>query len=615
MVEIRRIVFSVVFLIVLAVLCADPLMDGVNTRERMMQNYREEIALASSYEVSPENIGEWYDILETALFMIARRTEIFRGTMRLIITNKKDAHCFLYPDGTFLVTTGLLDYIDSYLFLEASTSARRIRNFNTEREHFFVPIAALCAAKFALNDYPSFFKRQSNKEILFTIDVLAMVLLEIAGYPSSLVETWLTRLEHISSEPENQPLFKSFLTETVTPLARIDQLEINAEAEIRLYEELSGILFALHNRKGTLDARNALENLRQLFPQSPYILRLYALVSHQAWLNTIEKKAQELAPVLPAAVYDTSSVYPFFQGLDTLHDVEDDEQEDYFLRTAPHKDNSRLYDQTKRAYRDYLNILYEAGMASCYAHLLASSPLEHERQSVLAIAKQAEVFHSEADDKTPLVNYASLLYLVTKDYTKAASVLSAFFAVKEREKNSRKLFLTTGMPIDERLVRCNYIRMLNRMHETDAVKKEKQSLALLFADRLYAESAPADSIMLRNVSLGASIDELLAAWNEPSSIIYNYYSERWLYRLFNTEAVIRSRDQGGTVMQLTVKYPSPLTLFNSIRTGDTRDSFEQICGKPLYYSADSAIYFQKGTILQVVYGNNKVRSITLRKYQ
>lgn len=613
--EIRRIVFSLFFLFVFGILCANPLMDGIRTRERMMENYREDIASASAHEVPPESIGEWYDILETTLFMITRRTEIFRGTMRLIITNKKDAHCFLYPDGTFLVTTGLLDYIDSYLFVGASSSARRIRNFNTERENFFAPIAAICAAKFALNDYPAFFRRRSGPEAVFTTDVLAMVLLEIAGYPSSLVGTWLTHLERISTEPENAAAFQLFLAETVTPLTRGEQLEVNEEAEVRLYEELSGVLFALRNRKGTLDARNALENLRQLFPQSPYILRLYALVSHQAWLNTIERKAQELAAVLPAAVYDTSAVYPFFQGLDTLLDVEDDEQENYFLRTAPNKENSKLYDQTKRAYRDYLNLIYEAGMASCYAYLLASSPLEHERQSVLSIAKQAEVFHAEADDKTALINYASLLYLVSKDYTKAAAVLSGFFSEKAQEKHIRNLFLTTGTPVDERLVRCNYIRMLNRINETEAVKKAKQSLALLFADRLQVDSAEEEPIMLRNVSLGVTIDALLAAWNEPSSIIYNYYSERWIYRLFNTEAVIRAREQGGTVMQLTVNYPSPLSLFTTLRTGDTREAFEQLCGQPLYYSADSAVYFQKGTILQVVYGNNKVRSVTLRKYQ
>ena len=157
--------------------------------------------------------------------------------------------------------------------------------------------------------------------------------------------------------------------------------------------------------------------------------------------------------------------------------------------------------------------------------------------------------------------------------------------------------------------------MLNRINETETVKKEKQVLALLFADRLHSDSIAEQPIMLRSVSLGATIDTLLTAWNEPSSIIYNYYSERWIYRLFNTEAVIRAREQGGTVMQLTVNYPSPISLFTGIRTGDTRDSFEQVCGTPLYYSADSAIYFQRGTILQVVYGNNKVRSVTLRKYQ
>ena len=109
----RTILFLLSFFFIAISGFADPLTEGIYTRERLMQVYRDEIAKASSNEIAASEVGEWYDIIETSLFMLIRRTELFRGTMRLIITDRQNARCMLYPDGTVLVSTGLLDYIDS----------------------------------------------------------------------------------------------------------------------------------------------------------------------------------------------------------------------------------------------------------------------------------------------------------------------------------------------------------------------------------------------------------------------------------------------------------------------------------------------------------------------
>ena len=146
----RTILFFLSFFFIAVPAFTDSLTEGIYTRERLMQAYRDEIAEASLNEVAVSEIGEWYDIIETSLFMLIRRTELFRGTARLMITDMQNARCMMYPDGTVLVSTGLLDYIDSLLFMDTSGSARRIRNFNSERENFFAPIAAVCAAQFAL---------------------------------------------------------------------------------------------------------------------------------------------------------------------------------------------------------------------------------------------------------------------------------------------------------------------------------------------------------------------------------------------------------------------------------------------------------------------------------
>ena len=602
----RTVLFLLVLFFTVVSAFTDPLTEGIYTRERLMQTYRDEIAEASSNEIAASGVGEWYDIIETSLFMLVRRTELFRGTMRLIITDRQNARCMMYPDGTFLVSTGLLDYIDSLLFMDTSGSARRIRNFNNERETFFAPIAAVCAAQFALNYYGAAKNVSLSPEKLYTADIMASVLLNVAGYPQGLLEAWLERLTSLQTDTETAKLFTSFLTGSVTPDMRFEQLNGNGDDITHLYEEISGVLFALQNRRGTTDAHTVLDNLLQLFPQSLYINRLNALVSHQAWLNSLDKRDTELATILPAAVYDNVSVFSFFQSADFMFENDDDEQSDYFSKTMPKRSNGTVYAQATKAYSDYLSLIYEAGIASSYAYLLASSPLAHERNAVLSIAEQADLFHTGADDKTARANYAALLYLVRKDYTKAQQLLADCLHSAVR-KPGKVLFLTTGFPVDERLIRCNYFRILKKMNDKNGAAKERQWLA-----DILKEPDTIVPIVLRNVSVGDTVDRLLSAWNRPSTIIYNYYSERWIYRLLNAELIIRSKNGDGSILQMSVGFPSSLTLFNEIRTGDSREVFEKVCGKAVYHSCDALMYHRQGNLLQVIYGNNKIRNITIR---
>ena len=603
----RRTILFLLFFFFIAISCfADPLTEGIYSRERLMQVYRDEIAAASSNEIAASEVGEWYDIIETSLFMLIRRTEIFRGTMRLIITDRRNARCMMYPDGTVLVSTGLLDYIDSLLFMDTSGSARRIRNLNNERENFFAPIAAVCVAQFALNYYSTAKNAVLLPEKVYTADVMASILLTIAGYPQGLLETWLERLTSIQNNAEAAKVFASFLTGSAKPDMRFDQLMSNGDDITHLYEEISGVLFALQNRRGTADARTVLDNLVQLFPQSLYINRLNALVSHQAWINSLDKRDTEMATILPAAVYDNVSVFAFFQSADFMFENDEDEQSDYFSKTMPARSNSTVYEQAKKAYSDYLTMIYEAGSASSYAYLLASSPLTHERDTVLSIAEQADLFHTGADDKTARANYAALLSLLRKDYTKAQQLLADCLH-SAVQKPGKVLFLRTGFPADERLLRCNYFRMLKKTNDKTGAAQQRTWLA-----DILKEPETVVPIVLRNVSVGDTVDALLEAWDRPSSIIYNYYSERWLYRQLNAELIIRSRDGDGAVLQMSVGFPSTLTFFNEIRTGDSREAFEKICGQVAYRSCDALMYHRQGNLLQVIYGNNKIRNITIR---
>lgn len=584
--------------------CADPLTEGIHSRERLMERYRGEIATASLRELEADRIGEWYDIIETSVFMLIRRTELFRGTVRFIITDRKCATCMLYPDGTFLVSTGLLDYIDALLFMDSAGSARRIRNLNGEREHMFASIAAVCAARFALNYYDTDKKSNLSMQQLYTVDVMASVLLTLAGYPDGLSEKWLELLTSIQSDGEKAKQFSSFLGTSVTPAGRRDELIGSKDDVDHLYEAVSGVIFALQHRRGMADALNVLGSLLKLFPRSLYFNRLNALVSHQLWLAAIDRRDMELATILPAAVYDTASVFSFFQSADFIVEDEDDEVVDYFSKTVPVKETNVMYSQAKKAYGDYLSLIYEAGVASSYALLLASSPLVHERSAVLSIAEQADLAHAGFGDKTARANYASLLYLVGKDYTKAQALLADCLYSPPKKK---ALFLTTGFPSDERLIRCNYLRVLKRIQDKQGAAEQQTVL-----ETLLKKPEVITPIAVRGISVGSTVDDLLRAWHRPSRIIYNYYSERWAYRSLNAELNMSSKSGDGVVLQMSIGFPSALTLFGDIRTGESRKVLEAKIGRPRYYSCDTLVYYWKGNVVQVLYGNNKIRNLIIR---
>ena len=114
----RTVLFLLSFFFITIFGFTDPVTEGMYNRERLMQVYRDEIAETSSNEIAVSEVGEWYNIIETSLFMLIRRTELFRGAMRLIITDRKEVRCMMYPDGTVLVSTGLLDYIESLRFMD-----------------------------------------------------------------------------------------------------------------------------------------------------------------------------------------------------------------------------------------------------------------------------------------------------------------------------------------------------------------------------------------------------------------------------------------------------------------------------------------------------------------
>ena len=163
--------------------------------------------------------------------------------------------------------------------------------------------------------------------------------------------------------------------------------------------------------------------------------------------------------------------------------------------------------------------------------------------------------------------------------------------------------------IDERLVLYNYAAMLSGLGETNKAATIKEKLKTLITFDGKAEPFP-----LKKVKIGDSADELIEYWGKPPVIEYNYFLETWIYGHLNAEVLIRTRSDN-LIEKIKILQDSVLSLPEDLRIGENRRAFESVFGSPVYYAADSEIYFYKGVRIQILYLNNHSRQIILSALQ
>ena len=96
-------------------------------RAEMSDRARKEVLSLAADEIASGELGEWKDIIDSSLFCLFRRTELYRGPLRVLVTKNPEAMCRLYPDGTFVIASALLDWIDEAIFAASATSSPSAR--------------------------------------------------------------------------------------------------------------------------------------------------------------------------------------------------------------------------------------------------------------------------------------------------------------------------------------------------------------------------------------------------------------------------------------------------------------------------------------------------------
>lgn len=619
--------FSFVAFCIFTLLCLPVHPDSdTDFRTELHNGSRQELLRLGTQEVPPSNLGDWRESIDSTLFMLFRHTELFRGPLRIMIIDDNAIFSRLYPEGIMIISTGLLDYIDLQVFELTVNDPRRARDYANERERMIMPFLAYNVARFALDlDFISF--KHSVKEIglsraagNFSLSVLpskkeiqqtdqfAQVLISLAGYDSRLYGDFLIQMQHYSPIQGNS--LSPWFDAQETPANRLIFLEKNTLQTKELISAFSVLLQTLRTGTAYPDALSAITELRETVPNTIYLSRLEALILHQYWLSSIPAEKQVVKTIFPFASENDPSRQPFMKFAKS--DWIPNSNKSGVLLLPRNEELPVFYYSALLAYERFLSAQADPSLSSTYAMLLFLGGKESDR--ALEIAESAARLESQSKSFLARNNYASLLFLSGTNTTEAVRImnnLSASLGGKTPIKSSRNtLTLDIGMPADERDLLINHAIMF---HSTNDRAGATKIITRLESWEIKKNSV--SKISLRGISIGDTTTELINRWGHPESIGYNYYTEIWKYPKLGAEVSFTQPLDGKdpSIARITLYQGSPISPRADIRTGDSREYFEQVFGKPLYRSGDRDVYCAEGTRISVYYLFERIRSITVDK--
>lgn len=596
------------------------------SRSEMLDAAQREILSRSVLAVPPASIGDWKTVTDAACFALFRKTELYRGPMRLIVVSSREIEVTLYPDGTLVVTTGLFDYADDRIFERDALSPRRMRNLSAEREEIIAPFIALEAAKFALDHCMKAWDRSSHDsaseaffasrgsntpEEIAEADRFAAILMATASYPKRSYEVWLSTLYDSPQSPsspkeesnrqkaasQDNPIAR-YLSRIPGVSDRLAYLASSRDDVEKTIAELGTVLDGIRTSTSLKESVSSVEALRELYRDSPYLSRLEALARHELWLAGITPAEAILKTILPIArrTEYTPGIESWFHKTDgSTPDVLPDNR-----ATPP--GNLSAYAFAVDAYRRALSASADPTLESAYATLLAYSGKRDSRAEAVRLASEAASSEASGSAFVSRANYAAILFLTGIDRIRAVTLLEKLAGVASLEPDDTA-FIPAGIPGDGRDLALN----LALMHRFSGSAGKASAAVSGFLDT--GERNDAERISWRRVRIGDSADELTALWGEPDEISYSYYTETWSYQTLAATVSVAESDSGRAVKAIRIGQNSPLSPGNDIRAGDTRAAFEAAFGKPLWYADDAAVYRKGKDAIAVEYLGGRIRGI------
>ncbi len=576
------------------------------SREALRSTARAEAAALSSNRIPAADLGDWKQVIDASLFMLMRRTEISRGQVQVLVISSDQVVVKFLPDGSFIISSALLDYIDLSIFSTLAESARRIRNIDVERENRLSPFLAYEIAAFALDqNWRALTDRAAAERINLTreADGFARLLLDICGYPPDSQDLWFDDLERASRESGS--VFTEYLKNSPRPQTRKTAMSEDADRTEALAMELKTVLFALREGAALDNNLKTVINLQEVYPASPYLKKLAAFFHHRLFLSATPAETLYLVPLLPFATGQEIDRGGFTALL----------QKSFSDPRTPQPEANEHYTQALSGYAEAQNHFEDSLLLSAQATLLSLSAAPARKSEALRLAELAALREQQETGFLSNANWAWVLFYTANDRERARQITANSLILQERTLNQplrsdrNSNLLTPGYPANSLDLSLNLALIShaeNNQERSDETARSWRAAAVL---------QNSDSVIaLRGIATGNTATELEKAWGRPAEIINDYQTEYWYYPSLRARIILNTSSTGlprESIRALYLESGSPVSLPGDIRCGDSREDFEAVYGKPAYRSGDSEVYLRGANRIAVFYLSDKIRQLSI----
>jgi hypothetical protein len=431
----------------------------------------------------------------------------------------------------------------------------------------------------------------------------------LGDFKGELYRAWLEDLAQREEEGRLPPMEDSFAL-LPAAVARSKALGGSEQAIQKMTGEFQTVLDSLRTGFALEDALEALEILSEVYPDTPWITRLTALVNHTLWISRLPPSTQGVRTLFPyARDYDATR-----SGFMTLLRQK--------VETPPPKGgpqgptiplsaasaipgDRRVYLRASRSYERMADFYKDPSLASSRAMLLIYSGTAQDRSLALRIGEEAAALEASSGNYVARGNLASLLFLTGTDYPRSQNILDNLESRIFAQTPGSRVMLTDGFPADSRDIHLNYGIILASLGDTQRAKERLTRLETL------GSSGSGETLSLRFANTGISPDELVDKWGEPSRIAYSLSSEVWTYGSLGVSVLFISSDSGSKLSLFRIGRLSPVSPLGSLRTGDKISDFENLLGSPLWKTGDSIVYRRGKNTLSVLALGGRVRSVVV----
>lgn len=573
------------------------------------QFYRQEKSFFEEYEKSsvPLNqLGDWVDAVNSSIALGAGISGLTGEKISVVISDSPEFIVEFSETGTFLITTGVLDFIDDSIFALLGESSRRIKDFSREREKLLFPLVAIACSNRTLQlrasgeSYTGF---SYSEDDVFKSDILSILIMEASDDirdPVFLMQNLFEVLDAANRRDSSGSYnLDSYITRTATFAKRISNLSANSSL-LDKYRALFSL--ALRNIRLGITLENSvidMDTLLTAFPGCQYFERVILEGKIKLYYSNLWKDREHLYPMFAVGTCDGGLEIPEVQmpgeKMTDLNREIVDLGTDYLSR---HRDSYILSD---------LSLI----MA------LSSNPKDRAKAPVYGeTAAYGEVFDGTISRR---INLALVLFFdyFTSGKTEKEKLTRAwtiFDEVMNPGENPRDItfdYSQNGKPVFQQVksvfigstqdVVQNY-GVVSKYAGIETRKEETPSA-------LPGKTGNLDYIPVRGIRILDTGDFLLANWGQPSEILYDGFSEIWVYSQLQVSLYL----DGGVIVRIEIAGDSPVTFPTDLKLGDTREMFEKQYGKPFKRDYDFDVYSPQGHNVYVQFLSEKIRKITLVK--